>query len=83
VAKRTAPDALRPGSYDLHVDATFYTGLSAPFVLPDLGADLYRAIPSAADISDDHLLQPGGGRSAIPGESFVPGETDLWSIGDG
>lgn len=69
------------GGFDLHVDGTFYTGLSAPFVLADLGADLYRAVPSAADVSVDYLLQPGGGRNTAPDEIFVPGETDLWSIG--
>ena len=71
------------GGFDLVVDAVTYTGLAAPFVLPDLGADLYRAVPSAADVSVDYLLQPGGGRNAAPSDSFVPGETDLWSIGNG
>lgn len=84
VSKPQELGAVLVGGFDLVVDATTYVGLGAPFVLPvDLGAALYRAVPSAADVSADYLLQPGGGRNAAPSDSFVPGETDLWSIGYG
>ena len=75
--------SISSGSFDLRADATVYVGLSAPFIVPDTGADLYRAFPSAADVTVDHLLQPGGGRSTTPADSFVPGDNDLWSIGNG
>lgn len=70
------------GSFDLKVDGQTYVGLSGPFVIPEIaGATQMRAFRGTASIAADHLLQPGGGRNATPGESFVPGDNDIWSVG--
>jgi hypothetical protein len=81
VAKPSNGGLSLSGSFDLLHDATLYVGLAAPFIVADFGAELVRAFPSTAPVLTDYLLQPGGGRTPAPAESFVPGENDLWSIG--
>lgn len=71
------------GSFDILYDAVIYHGVAAPFVIADLGATLVRAFPAAWDISADYILLPGGARTTAPGEDFIPGDTDLWSVSDG
>ncbi len=65
---------------DVDAGGVTYTGLSAPFTLPDFGPALVRCFPTAASVAVDHLLQPGGGRDTAPVDSFVPGDNDMWSI---
>lgn len=82
ITKPSSSGLFLSGSFDIDVDGTDYIGLSAPFVLPDFGQAQVRAFPSSAPVAVDYLLQPGGGRNAVPADSFVPGDNDIWSVGN-
>lgn len=66
---------------DFVFDGFEYIGISAPFVLPAITADLIVAYESTADVSVDYVVAPDGGRTTAPTDDYVIGDDFIWSIG--